>query len=78
MDRAKYTLFAHSYQHFEANCADYEHKILVRWFDAALELDVTVVVQQWSQIHPDTAGLQDPEKAFMCFFVVFSKLKLCQ
>lgn len=43
----------------EANCLDDLHQFLATRLNAALRLTVAVVIEQGSQVDPDTAWLQD-------------------
>lgn len=43
----------------KAYCLDDLHQFLAARLNAALRLTVAVVIEQWSQVDPDTAWLQD-------------------
>lgn len=49
--------------YFKAHGLNYFHKVLVARLYAVLRLTVAVMVQQRSQVDPQTARLQDTEKA---------------
>lgn len=46
-------------QHFEAYRSDDIHEIFVARLDTTLRLALTVMIQQRSQVHPHSTGLQD-------------------
>lgn len=42
--------------YIEANVLHDDDKILIRWLNAVLPIYIAVVIEQWSEIHPNATG----------------------